>query len=81
MCYISLCHGSPAGNPYETRSSLDGANNYSTASGYLQESYPSNCFLSMEIQERDELLVWGLPIVIVWLYQFEDFLRANNFLK
>jgi hypothetical protein len=60
---------------------LSPPNNYSTASGYLQESYPFNCFLSMKIQERDELLVWGLSIVIVWLNQFGNFLRANNLLK
>jgi hypothetical protein len=35
----------------------------------------------MKIQEWDELPVWGLPIAIVWLSQFGDFLRANHFLK
>src|SRR4030042_3205427 len=68
-CYDNLSH-----SPHPP-------NNYYTAFFYSLESSPFNYFLSMKIQECDELLVWELPIVIVWLWQFWDFLRTNNLLK
>ena len=57
------------------------ANDYYTAVCCRQESYPFNRSLSMKIQECDELLLWGLPIVIVWLSQFVDIQRGYNSLK
>ena len=82
FCEKQVGRADPQGRSTQRyRRAQRGGNNYSTAICNLQESYPFNYFLSMKIQECDELIVLELSIVIGWLSQFGDFLRANNLLK